>query len=128
MTVQDMGIPYPSQHTMSGNHRPASEMPFKCFRCCIAKKEIRRWGREGLRGGGVGDQFESPVEMHSIFLVFFFFFHVLLLFLRFVEGGGGKLLKLYVSLNRILKGGATGGCFSGLGELHVLMDLIRVFQ
>ena len=45
-----------------------------------------------------------------------------------MEGGGGKLLKLFVSLNRILKGGATGGCFSGLGELHVSMDLIRVFQ
>ena len=42
--------------------------------------------------------------------------------------GGGKLLKLFVSLNRILKGGATGGCFSGLGELHVSMDLIMVFQ
>ena len=76
--------------------------------------------------GGVGNQFESPVEIHSIFLVFFFL-HVLF-FLRFVEGGGGKLLKLFVSLNRILKGGATGGCFSGLVELHVSMDLIKVFQ
>ena len=58
----------------------------------------------------------------------FFFACVLVVFLRFLEGGGGKLLKLFVSLNRILKGGATGGCFSGLGELHVSMDLIRVFQ
>ena len=49
-------------------------------------------------------------------------------FLRFGGGGGGKLLIQFVSLNRILKGGATGGCFSGLGELHVSMDLIRVFQ
>ena len=30
-------------------------------------------------GGGVGDQLESPVETHSIFVVFFL--HVLLLFL-----------------------------------------------
>ena len=26
------------------------------------------------------------------------------------------------------KSGAIEGCFSGLGELHVLMDLIKVFQ
>ena len=39
--------------------------------------------------GGVGDRLESPVETHSIFVVFFL--HVLLLFLRF-GGGGGKLL------------------------------------
>ena len=39
--------------------------------------------------GGGGDRLESPVETHSMFVVFFF--HVLvLLFLRF--GGGGKLL------------------------------------
>ena len=53
---------------------------------------------------------------------------MLLLFFTVWGGGGGKLLIWSVSLNRILKGGATGGCFSGLGELHVSMDLIRVFQ
>ena len=48
-----MDIPYPSQHTMSSNHRPASEMPFKCFRCGIAKKEERNTERgEVWRGGG----------------------------------------------------------------------------
>ena len=50
------------------------------------------------------------------------------MFVRFLGGGGGKLLILFVSLNRIIKGGATEGCFSGLGKLHVSMDLIRVFQ
>ena len=55
---------------MSSNHRPAGEMPFKCFRCCIATKEERKAG-EGV-GGGVGDRLESPVETHSIFVVFFF--------------------------------------------------------
>ena len=85
-----------------------------------------------MRGGG-GDQFESPVEIHSIlfwcFFFFFFFGCMCCCFLSTVcGGGGGTLLKLFVSLNRILKGGATGGCFSGLGELHVSMDLIRVFQ
>ena len=44
------GLPYPSQHTMSSNHRHASEMPFKCFRCCKAKKEERKAG-EGVCGG-----------------------------------------------------------------------------
>ena len=83
MTVQDMDIPYPSQHTLSGNHRPASEMPFKMFRCCIAKKEERKAGG----GGGVGDRLESPVETHSMFVVFFL--HVLLLLVFTVEGGGG---------------------------------------
>ena len=28
----------------------------------------------------------------------------------------------------LLKGGATEGCFNGLGDLHVTMDLIRIFQ
>ena len=55
------------------------------------------------------------------FLRFFFFF-----FFFFFGGGGGGGKLLFVSLNRILKGGATGGCYSGLGELHVSMDLIRV--
>ena len=50
-----MDIPYPSQHTMSSNHRPASEMPFKCFRCGIAKKEERSTERGVVwRGGGGG--------------------------------------------------------------------------
>ena len=78
-----MDIPYPSLHTMSSNHRSASEMPFKCLRCCIAKKE----GRGG--GVGVGDQLESPVETHSIFVVFFCAC-VVVVFVWF--GGGGKLL------------------------------------
>ena len=69
--VQDMDIPYPSQHTMSRNHRPASEMPLKCFIYCIAETEERKAG-EGVcvwGGGGVGDWLESPVEIHSIFVV-----------------------------------------------------------
>ena len=78
MAVKDMDIPYPSQHTMSGNRRPTSEMPFKCFRCCIAKKEERK------KGGGGGNRLESPDETHSIFVVFFL--HVL----RFGGGGGGN--------------------------------------
>ena len=79
-----MDIPYPSLHTMSSNHRPASEMPFKCFRCCIAK-------REGGGGGvGVGDQLESPVETHSIFVVFCAC--VVVVFVWFGGRGGGKLL------------------------------------
>ena len=83
-----MDLPYPSQHTMSSNHRSASKMPFKCFRCCIAKKEERKAG-EGVVGwgGGGGDRLESPVETHSIF-VRFFFSHVLLLFLYGLGGGG----------------------------------------
>ena len=39
-------------------------------------------------GGGVGDRLESPVETHSIFMVFLFL-HVLLLY---GCGGGDKLL------------------------------------
>ena len=34
-------------------------------RCCKAKKEERK------AGGGVGDRLESPVETHSMFVVFF---------------------------------------------------------
>ena len=77
-------------------------------------------------GGGVGDRLESPVETHSMFAVFFCMCCCCCFFT--VRGGGGKLMIKSVSLNRILKGGATGGCFSGLGELHVSMDLIRIFQ
>ena len=33
-----------------------------------------------------------------------------------------------MSLNRILKGGATEGCFSVLGDLHVSTGFIGVFQ
>ena len=58
----------------------------KCFRCCIAKKEERKAG-----GGGVGDRLESPVETHSMFVVFVFL-HVLFLLFFTVWGGGGKLL------------------------------------
>ena len=73
------------QHTTSGNHRPASEMPFKCFRCCIA---IRK--KERLRKGvGSATRLESPVETHSIFVVFL---QVLLFFDGFGRGGGGKML------------------------------------
>ena len=36
---------------------------------------------------GVGDQLESPVETHSIFVVFFV--HVLLLLFLYGCGGGG---------------------------------------
>ena len=83
-----MDIPYPSQHTMSSNHRPASEMPLKCFRCCIAIKEERKAG-EGVcvwgGGGGVGDRLESPVETNLIFVVFFAC--VVVVFVRL--GGGG---------------------------------------
>ena len=51
-----MDIPYPSQHTMSSNHQPASEMPFKCFRCGIAKgrKEYGERGSVAGEGGGGG--------------------------------------------------------------------------
>ena len=81
-----MYIPHPSQHTMSSNHWPAREMPFKCFRCCIAKKEERKAGSGyGGGGGGVGDRLESPVETHSILVVFFAC--VVVVFVRF--GGGG---------------------------------------
>ena len=100
-----MDIPYPSQHTMSSNHRPASEMPFKCFRCGIAKKEERNTERGvvwlGGGGRGVGDWLESHVETHSNFVVvffvclfflcfFFFFFCMCCCFVRFE--GGSKLL------------------------------------
>ena len=37
-------------------------------------------------GGGVGDRLESPVETHSMFVVFFL--HVLLLLFFTVCGGG----------------------------------------
>ena len=75
-----MDIPYSSQHTMSRNHRPAGEMPFKWFRCCIAKTEERK------AGGGGGDRLESPVETHSIFVVLFL--HVLLFLYGLGRGGG----------------------------------------
>ena len=87
MTVQDMDIPNPSQHTMSGNHRPVSEMPFKCFRCCIAKKKERKAGEGGGEGGGGGlaTNLRAPLKPIQFFWCFL---HVLLLFfLRFVGGG-----------------------------------------
>ena len=83
MAVQDIDIPYPSQHTMSSNHRPASDMPFKCFRCSIAKKEggecVCVWG------GGAGDRLETPLKpIHFLWC----FLHLLL----FLYGLGGKLV------------------------------------
>ena len=51
-----MDIPYPSQHTMSSNHRHASEMPFKFFRCCKAKKDERKAGEGVCVGGGGGGE------------------------------------------------------------------------
>ena len=78
-----MDIPYPSQHTMSGNHQPVMELSFKCLRCCIAKKGRRE------DGVGVGDRLESPFETHSIFVVFFC---MCCCFLRFVGWGGGGLI------------------------------------
>ena len=83
MTVQDMDIPYPCQHTLSGNHRPASEMPFKMFSMLHSKKGRKEGGRGG---GGVGDRLESPVETHSIFVVFFFACLVVVVFYG-LEGG-----------------------------------------
>ena len=42
-------------HTLSqpthNVEQPSSEMPFKCFRCCIAKKEEKKAGGEGVCGG-----------------------------------------------------------------------------
>ena len=64
--------------------------------------------------------FSSFACVVVVFFTFFFFFF-------FLGGWGGGSKLLFISLNRILKGGATGGCYSGLGELHVSMDLIRVF-
>ena len=71
-----MDIPYPSRHTMSSNHQPTSEMPFKCFRCCIAK-------REG-GGGGVGDRLESLGDPFNFCGLFF----ACVVFERFGGGGG----------------------------------------
>ena len=79
-----MDIPYPSQHTMSINHKPASEMSFKCFRCCIAKREEWKAG-EGCvcdGGGGFGDRLESPVETHSILWWVFLHDCVVVVFVR----------------------------------------------
>ena len=59
-----MDIPYPSQHTMASNHRQASEMPFKFFRCFKAKKEERKAG-EGVCvwwGGGGGGSWRPARE------------------------------------------------------------------
>ena len=53
----------------------------------------------------------------------------MLLLLFFFTLVGGQIVDIVCFIrNRTLKGGATGGYFSGLGELHVSMDLIRVFQ
>ena len=54
---------------------------------------MRGWG-----GGWVGDRLESPVETHSMFVVFFFLLHVLLLFFYvfffFFLGGGGLIVDI----------------------------------
>ena len=63
--------------------------------------------------------------MKPIQFLWCFFACVVVVFVRF---GGGKLLIQFVSLNRTLKGCATEGCFSGLDELDVSMDLIRVIS
>ena len=63
-----MDIPYPSQHTLSGNHRPASEMPSKCFRCCIAKKEERKAGGGGW---GLGTGLRAPLKPIQCLWCFF---------------------------------------------------------
>ena len=54
--VLDGGTSHGHTLSMSSNHRPASEMPFKCFRCCIAKKNGRKEGGGGCVcvGGGGG--------------------------------------------------------------------------
>ena len=87
-----MDIPYPSQHTMSRNHRPASEMPFKCFRCSCKNGKKEGGGRCVCvcvcGGGGVGDQLESPVETHSIFVVFLFACVVVVVVDDGLGGGG----------------------------------------
>ena len=72
-----MDITYHSQHTMSRNHRPASEVPFK---------NGRKEGGGSVCVWGGGDRLESPVETHSSLWVFS---HVLLLFLYGFGGGGG---------------------------------------
>ena len=86
-----MDIPYPSQHTMSSNHRPASEMSFECLRCCITKKEKRKAGGRcvcvgGGGGGGVGGCQRAtlkPIQFLWCFIAF-----VVVVFVRL--GGGGK--------------------------------------
>ena len=75
-------------------------------------------------GGRLGTGLRAPLK--PIQCLWWFFFACVVVVFYGLEGG--KLLIKFVSLNRILKGGATGGCFSGLDELHVSMDLIRVFQ
>ena len=81
---------------------------------------------EGGGEGGMATNLRAPSKSIQFFWCFFIF--CICVFFTICREGGGKLLKLFVSLNRILKGGATGGCFSGLDELHVSMDLIRVLQ
>ena len=75
-----MDIPYHSQHTMSRNHRPASEVPFK-----NGRKEGGGSVCVCVGGGGGGDRLESPVETHSIFVGFFAC--VVVVFVRFWGGG-----------------------------------------
>ena len=80
--LQDGGTKH--GHTLSqpahnvGQPSARQRNPFKCFRCCIAKKEERKAGK--VPGG---------VETHSIFVVSL---HVLLLFLYGLVGGGKLLI------------------------------------
>ena len=73
--------PIPASTHCRATIGPPAKCHSKCFRCCIAKKEERK------AGGGVGDRLESPVETHSMFVVFFL--HVLLLLFFYCLGGGG---------------------------------------
>ena len=80
-----MDIPYPSQHTMSSNHWPASEMPFKCFRCSIAKKE----GGGGCVCVGGGGSWRPAIERRSNPFNFCgVFFACVVVFVRFGGRGG----------------------------------------
>ena len=85
----------------------------KCFGCCI-EKERKKEGREGW---GWRPAREPPLKLIQFLWCFCGSACVVVIFT--VWGG----------INcRILKGGATEGCFSEPGDLHVSMDLIRVFQ
>ena len=118
-----MDIPYPSQHTMSGNHRPASEMPFKCFRCCIAKKKERKaGGREGVTGGGGGGlatNLRAPLKPIQFFWCFFacVFFTVCVCACVCVCGGGGYIVEIVCFIEKNPKGWHTCIYFSIKGLL-----------
>ena len=58
----------------------------------LHSKKKRKEGGGGGGGGGVGDRLESPVETHSMFVVFLFFFACVGVVVFYGLGGGGKLL------------------------------------